>query len=91
MDEPDELIKISRINPVAKQKWRNRTLERGVVIDKARGYVYVRFKHQQTVRKELIGRTSEPGIIDKANFRSQQIRRGRRSQIPGFDARKDAS
>jgi integrase len=74
---------------VSKQKWRNRTLQRGVVIDKARGYVYVRFKHQQTVRKELIGRTSEPDVIDKANFRAQQIRHGRRTQISGFDARKE--
>ncbi len=73
---------------VAKQKWRNRTLERGVVIDKARGYVYVRFKNQGTVRKELIGRTVETDVIDRANFRAQQLRHNRRSEIPGFDTRK---
>jgi integrase len=71
-----------------KQKWRNRSLERGVVIDKARGYVYVRFKRQGVVRKELIGRTTEIDVIDKANFRAQHIRHSRRSQIPDFDARK---
>jgi integrase len=75
--------------PMAKQKWRNRTLVRGVVIDKGRGYVYVRFKRQGCTRKELIGRTTEPDVIDKANFRAQQIRHGRRAQIPGFDARKE--
>ena len=69
-----------------KQKWRNRTLERGVVIDRARGYVYVRFKRQDVVRKELIGRTAEPNVLDKANFRAQQIRHARRAQIPGFEA-----
>jgi len=74
---------------VAKQKWRNRTLERGVMIDKARGYVYVRFKQQGIVRKQLIGRTSDPEVIDKANFRAQQIRHDRRAQITGFDARKE--
>ena len=73
---------------MGKQKWRNRILERGVVIDKARGYIYVRFKRQGFTRKELIGRTTEPAVIDKANFRAQQIRHGRRAQIPGFDARK---
>jgi integrase len=73
---------------VAKQKFRNRTLERGVVIDKTRGYVYVRFKHQDMVRKQLIGRTSEPDVIDRANFRAQQLRHERRAEIPGFDARK---
>lgn len=72
-----------------KQKWRNRRLERGVVIDRARGYVYVRFKRQGVVRKELIGRTTEIDAIDKANFRAQQIRQGRRSAIPGFDGRKE--
>ena len=77
------------MNAVTKQKWRNRILERGVVIDKARGYVYVRFKHQHAVRKEVIGRTSEPTVIDKANFRAQQIRLGRRAQIAGFEARKE--
>ena len=71
-----------------KQKWRNRALERGVVIDKARGYVYVRFKRQGLVRKELIGRTTDPDVIDRANFRAQQIRHDRRSEIPGFDPRK---
>jgi len=73
---------------VSKQKWRNRMLERGVVIDKVRGYVYVRFKRQGMVRKELIGLVSEPEVIDKANFRAQQIRQDRRAQVPGFDARK---
>src|SRR5262249_35828805 len=73
---------------MTKQKWRNRTLERGVVIDKARGYVYVRFKQQGAVRKELIGRTTEPDVIDRANFRAQQLRHQRRAEIPGFDARK---
>jgi integrase len=71
-----------------KQKWRNRTLERGVIIDKARGYVYVRFKRHGMVRKELIGLTTDPEGIDKANFRAQQIRQDRRAQVPGFDSRK---
>jgi integrase len=84
----DHRPQICKMNPVPKQKWRNRTLERGVVIDKARGYVYVRFKHQGAVHKELIGRTAEPEAIDKANFRAQQIRHDRRSQVPGFEARK---
>src|SRR6266581_1552166 len=74
---------------VRKQKWRNRTLERGVVIDKARGYVYVRFKRQGLVRKELIGRTTEVDAIDRANFRSQQIRHHRRAEIPGFEPRRE--
>lgn len=74
------------MTPVAKQKWRNRTLERGVVIDKRRGYVYVRFKRQALVHKELIGRTTEPDAIDKANFRAQQIRRDRQRQILGYDS-----
>jgi integrase len=73
---------------MAKQKWRNRTLERGVVIDKARGYVYVRYKHNGVVRKQLIGRTSEQDVIDKANFQAQQLRHQRRSPVPGYDARK---
>src|SRR5713101_1272239 len=71
-----------------KQKWRNRILERGVVIDRARGYVYVRYKRQGLVRKELIGRTTDIDSIDRANFRAQQIRHHRRAGIPGFDARK---
>src|SRR5262245_27951019 len=74
--------------PMRKQKWRNRTLERGVVIDKARGYVYVRFKHQGVVRKQIIGRTCEADVIDKANFRELQIRHQIRAQVPGFDVRK---
>ncbi len=74
---------------VRKQKWRNRTLERGVVIDKARGYVYVRFKRQGLVRKELIGRTTDADAIDRANFRSQQIRHHRRADLPGFEARRE--
>jgi integrase len=73
---------------MAKQKWRNRTLSRGVVIDKARGYVYVRYRIQGTTRKELIGRTTAPDVIDRANFRAQQLHHNRRSEIPGFDARK---
>jgi integrase len=71
-----------------KQKWRNRALERGVVIDRSRGYVYVRFKRQGLVRKELMGRTTDPDVIDRANFRAQQIRHDRRREIPGFDPRK---
>src|SRR5260221_8775206 len=73
---------------VMKQKWRNRTLERGVVIDKARGYVYVRFTTNGIARKELMGSVDEPDVIDRANFRAQQIRQQRRAEIPGFDARK---
>src|SRR5262249_24507649 len=65
-----------------------RALERGVVIDKARGYVYVRFKRQGLVRKELMGLTTDPEVIDKANFRAQQIRLDRRSQVPGYETRK---
>src|SRR5436190_22800721 len=71
-----------------KQKWRNRVLERGVLIDRARGYVYVRFKNHGVVHKELVGKTSEVDAIEKANFRAQQIRQQRRGQIPGFDPRK---
>lgn len=72
-----------------KQKWRNRTLERGVVIDRGRGYVYVRFKRQGVVRKELIGRTTETDAIDRANYRAQQIRHRRRADVPGFEARRE--
>jgi integrase len=72
-----------------KQKWRNRTLERGVIIDKSRGYVYVRFKRQGLVRKELIGRTTDADAIDRANFRSQQIRNHRRADLPGFEVRRE--
>lgn len=71
-----------------KQKWRNRILERGVVIDKARSYVYVRFKRQGLVRKELIGRTTEPDVIDRANFRAQQVRQRRRADGEGFEPRR---
>jgi hypothetical protein len=42
---------------------RGRVLERGVVIDKARGYVYVRFKRQGRVNKELMGRITEPDSL----------------------------
>jgi hypothetical protein len=61
------------------------------MIDKAREYVYVRFKHRGVVRKQLIGRTSEPDAIDKANFQAQQLRHQRRSPIPGFDVRGESS
>jgi integrase len=71
-----------------KAKWRNRTLERGVIIDKARGYIYVRFKRQGMVRKELIGRTTEPEAIDRANFRAQQVRHRRRAEGEGFEPRR---
>src|ERR1700739_3001253 len=72
-----------------KQKWGNRVLERGVVIDRARGYVYVRYKRQGLVRKELIGRTTDADAIDRANYRSQQIRHRRRAEIPGFETRRE--
>lgn len=71
-----------------KQKWRNRALERGVVIDRSRGYVYVRFKCQGRARKELIGRTTEPDVIDRANFRAQQVRHRRRAEGLEFDVRR---
>src|SRR5216683_3413808 len=71
-----------------KQKWRNRRLERGVIIDRARGYVYVRYIRQGVVRKELIGRTTDVDVFDKANFRAQHIRQGRRAGIPDFEPRK---
>ena len=71
-----------------KQKWRNRILERGVVVDRARGYVYVRFKRQGLVRKELIGRTIEAEVIDRANFRAQQVRHRRRADGDGFEPRR---
>jgi integrase len=71
-----------------KRKWRRRVLERGVVVDRGRGYVYVRYIRQGIVRKELIGRTTDVDVFDKANFRAQQIRNGRRASIPGFDARR---
>jgi integrase len=73
---------------VSKQRWRNRVLERGVVIDRARGYVYVRYKRQGIVRKELIGRVSGVDVVDRANFRAQQIRHARRAHIPGFEGPK---
>src|SRR5580658_4183747 len=76
------------MTPVSKRKWRNRSLERGVVIDRARGYVYVRFKCQGIVRKELIGRVSQVDTLDRANFRAQQIRHARRAHIPGFEGPK---
>ncbi len=72
---------------VMKRKWRNRSLERGVLIDR-RGYVYVRAKRQGVVRKELIGRTTDVDVIDRANFRAQAIRYGRYSQGDGFEGRK---
>jgi integrase len=71
-----------------KRKWRNRWLERGVVVDRRRGYVYVRFIRQGVVRKELIGRTTDIDVFDKANVRAQQIRSRRRLEIPGFDSRR---
>lgn len=81
--------KLCKMTLVGKQKWRNRVLERGVVIDRSRGYVYVRYKRQGLVRKELIGRTTDANAIDRANFRSQQIRHQRRTEIPGFEARRE--
>jgi integrase len=57
-----------------KQKWRNRTLVRGVVIDKCRGYVYVRITRNGRVCKELIGRTTDADVIDRANMRAQYLR-----------------
>ncbi len=72
-----------------KRKWRNRSLERGVVIDRSRGYVYVRTKRQGIVRKELIGRTTAADVVDKANFRAQQIRHAKRAQIQGFEPRRE--
>ena len=80
---------ICKMTAMRKQKWRNRLLERGVVIDRARGYVYVRFKRQGLVRKELIGRTAEADAIDRANFRAQQLRHRRRADGPGFEPRRE--
>jgi hypothetical protein len=37
--------------------------------------------------KELIGRTTEVDVIDRANFRSQQLCAQRRRALPEFDAR----
>src|SRR5215218_5109695 len=68
--------------------WRNRRLERGVVIDRRRGYVYVRLKYRGLSRKELIGRTTDVDVIDRANFRAQNLRQGRRAEIPGFELRR---
>ena len=79
---------ICKITAMRKEKWRNRILERGVVIDKARGYVYVRFKRRGLVRKELIGRTTEADVIDRANFRAQQVRNRRRTEGDGFEPRR---
>lgn len=59
------------------------------MIDRARGYVYVRFKSQGVVRKELIGRTTELNAIDRANFRAQQIRHRRRAEVPEFEPRRE--
>lgn len=64
-------------------------MERGVVIDRSRGYVYVRFKRSGITRKELIGRTSAPGVIDRANARSQQLTAGLRAGVPGHDVRRE--
>lgn len=72
-----------------KQKWRNRALERGVVIDRSRGYVYVRLKQGTKTHKELIGRTTDADVIDKANFRAQQMRSNRRSPIAGFEGKRE--
>ena len=73
---------------VRKLKWRNRVLERGVVIDKSRGYVYVRYRIAGRKRKELIGRASEAEVIDRANFRALTIRQARRSQGSEFEPRR---
>jgi integrase len=72
---------------VPKQKWRHRLLERGVVIDK-RGYVYVRYRVAGGRPKELIGKTTDPEVIDRANFRAIAIRHGRRRQGSDFEPRK---
>lgn len=74
---------------MAKEKWRNRTLQRGVFVDKPRGYVYVRFQRDGLIRRELIGRTTDVDVIDRANFRAQQIRHDKRRQIPGFHVREE--
>jgi integrase len=62
-------------------------LERGVLIDK-RGYVYVRLKRRFVERKELVGRTTDANVIDKANFRAQALRYSRWSDGAGFEGRK---
>jgi integrase len=72
-----------------KQKWRNRTLQPGVVVDRQRGYVYVRFKRNGVTRKELIGRTTDVEAIDQANFRAQQLRATRRIGVPGFEGKRE--
>ena len=41
------------------------------------------------MRKELIGRTTETDAIERANYRSQQVRYDRRGEIPGFRARRE--
>lgn len=69
------------------RKWRNRALERGVLIDR-RHYVYVRMKRQGIERKELIGRTTDVDVIDKANFRAQALRYSRWTHPAGFEGRR---
>jgi integrase len=58
-----------------------------VVIDRGRGYVYVRFKRQGLVRKELIGRTTDVDVIEKANVRARHLRSSRRSTDSMFEPR----
>jgi hypothetical protein len=71
-----------------KQKWRNRVLERGVLIDKDRNYVFVRFQIQGIIHKEWIGRTTDLDTFDRANFRAQQVRQRRRAEVDGFQLRR---
>ena len=69
-----------------KRVFRNRVLERGVLIDR-RNYVYVRLKHGGIERKVLVGRTTDPDVIDKANFRAQTLRQAKRSNPHSFPGR----
>jgi len=58
------------------------------MIDRRRGYVYVRFKRRGVVRKELVGRTTDVDVFDRANARAQHLRNNRRILGSDFEPRK---
>lgn len=77
--------KFDKMTPVTKQKFKNRTLERGVQIDKARGYVFVRYQINNKVHIEFIGKVSDPNIVDVANAKARQRREERRLGTLGIE------
>lgn len=78
-----------KLMPVVKQKFRGRILERGVIVDKSRGYFFVRYQLKGKVHKELIGRASDPGIVDSANAFALQKRVERRLGTLGIEKPKE--